>query len=461
MSLEILLQQQGRWLAFNDGLVAFSESRPRPSRAAAVLADLEGAVSSVVSLEGSAAHAVALIEKRLRADGLIDGEAKILIHKTRTVGAGYQTLFTAVPLDVWQQAYSWAEAQQDHCLLYPTTSLLLNKLKPGQAVVYQSGRQFTVLALLKHNIICRTSLAYSDDPSDLAMTAGTLGEQFANDLADGEEALTPIKVYWCPALVAQSAEQSQWQDDAVREIFSARSGLAIDTVALDTITDTDGNRYRSGAGWLLQNASPMLSVNPAASRFAYLAEWLLPYASAASIVFAIALGGLGTRWALNASEATENASALNAQVVQIDERIEGMRKNQEIPPNFAGTLKFVDRLTQLQALVDPIAGMSLIRDAAHGEVRILRVRLETPRPNSNPQQQGNALANMDAPTLRVDGVVDTTRGVPGMQVPAFVDRLRRAGYEPIAVEPEGSAAGAGNYFSYLLKSVPATTGAVP
>ena len=106
MSLLFTVQQQNAWLVFDGAHVTRSDTRPRLQRAALAIADFEGAVSSVLALEGSAAHAVALIERRLRSDGMVDGEAKVLIHKTRTVGAGYQTLFTAVPLDRWQQMFA-------------------------------------------------------------------------------------------------------------------------------------------------------------------------------------------------------------------------------------------------------------------------------------------------------------------------------------------------------------------
>ena len=133
MSLLHVIQQQGHWLLFDGATVTRSDSRPRLAGAAVVVSDFENAVSNVISLEGSPAHAVALIERRLRSDGMIDGESKILIHRTRSIGAGYQTLFTAVPLDLWQQTYAWAEAQPDHCLLIPFTSLLF---KEGLDAIY-------------------------------------------------------------------------------------------------------------------------------------------------------------------------------------------------------------------------------------------------------------------------------------------------------------------------------------
>ena len=68
MSLLFTVQQQNVWLVFDGGHVTRSDTRPRLQRAALAIADFEGAVSSVLALEGSAAHAVALIERRLRSE---------------------------------------------------------------------------------------------------------------------------------------------------------------------------------------------------------------------------------------------------------------------------------------------------------------------------------------------------------------------------------------------------------
>ncbi|WP_374012291.1 hypothetical protein [Pseudoxanthomonas koreensis] len=458
MSLLLLVQQQNNWLTFDSGNVSRNDARPRLQRAAMVVADFEGAVSDVISLEGSPAHAVALIEKRLRSDGLIDGESKILIHKTRTVGAGYQTLFTAVPLETWQQTYAWAEAQPDHCLLVPATSLLFNALKPGQAVVLQSGRQLSVLAMLKHDVIYRSSLAYSDDPEDLAMTAGALAEQFADDLARGEDNLEPLDVKWCPVLVRRPDEGQPWLDDSLREIFSARSGLQVATVPVRRVLDASGNEFRSGAAWMEATASAAIAVNPGASRAAYLAEWALPLASAASLVFALVLGALGTRWTLSAHEANNRAEQLNEQIGQIDARVDAIRGDQGVSDNFPAVLAFVERARALQQGVDPVSGLAQVREAAANEVRILRVRVEQPVAPGTPVRADANLPDIREPTLRVDGVVDPGRGMPGMQIAGFVERLRRAGYDPVPLDPQagaGASRSAGGFFSYLLKRVPA------
>ena len=467
MSLIHVIQQQGQWLVFDGGTVSRSDTRPKLDRAAMVVSDFDGAVSSVISLEGSPAHAVALIGKRLRSDGLIDGEAKILIHRTRSIGAGYQTLFTAVPLDTWQQTYAWAEAQPDHCLLVPTTSLVWRALKPGQGLVLQAGRQVSVMAIHGHEMLYRTALAYSDDPQDLAMTVGALAEQFADDLAQGDDGMQPLAMRWCPVLVPRPADDGPWADDMLREIFAARSGLAIASVPLGEVRDGQGNGYRTGIAWMGSLAGPAIAVNPPLTRAAYVAESVLPFASAASLLFALTLAALGARWAMSASEATAHAQRLGNEIEQIEARLDGLRAQESVPDGFGPTLAFVERAAMLQRGADPAANLAQVRDAAAGQVRILRVRLEEPpaaaRGRPSAPAPAPVAATAEGYTLRVDGVVDADRGTPGMQIATFVDRLRRDGFDPQPIDPMGgnNTRSAGGLFSYLLASTAPPTEARP
>lgn len=206
MSTQLLMHQDGKWLSFEGDRVTALDSRPRIDRPTVVITDFDGAISDVTSLEGSPSHAMALIERRLRADGLLDGDSKVLIHKLRTVGNGYQALFTAVPLDRWQPIFAWAENQSDHCLLVPTIALLWKRLKPGHGVVLHSGRKVVFLAALRNSVVYSSALAFSDSPSDLAMTVSALGDRAGTLLSADDGVLEPLAVEWISVLTSLSEE---------------------------------------------------------------------------------------------------------------------------------------------------------------------------------------------------------------------------------------------------------------
>ena len=519
MSTLSLLHMDGQWLAFDGNRVNRLDTRPKLDCSAVAIVDFDGGVSQVISLEGSPAHAVALIEKRLRADGLIDNESKILIHQSKTVGNGYQALFTAVPLDRWQQMFAWAEDHDDHCLLVPSLALLWRMLRPGRGVVLHSGRQFTFVANLRNRIVHVSGLAYSESESDLAMTVSALAERAGRELAGADEALETLEVEWYGCLTRAPAAStgahasvhieetptlrsvapsprfapglpladtaadddmtfdgqfepqpveddiddapvaaprpvapitaSRWLDEALMEIFSANSGTHVRLGPHTLVRDADGVQYRSGISGLVAHANALAAVNPLSSRLMYMAERVLPWASAASLVLALALGGLGGRWSLAAHTANERAANLDAQISEIDAEIARLQPKQAIPDAYPSLLEFVSRAAGLQQALDPNAALQELRSAAGDDVRILRLRLE-----ADTGGKGHR--------LRVDGMVNhgPNGNSEGMQVARFVQRLRAAGYLPEAIDPQQGnvrSQSVGGAFSYLLRRAATTT----
>lgn len=531
MSAQLLLHQDGRWLSFDEDRVAAHDSRPRVDRSTIVVTDFDGAVSDITSLEGSPSHAVALIERRLRADGLIDGDSKVLIHQLRTVGNGYQALYTAVPLDRWQQMFAWADNQADHCLLVPTVALLWKRLRPGHGVVLHSGRKVVFLATLRNRVEYASALAFSESREDLAMTVAALGERAGMQLSADDGALEALDIEWIAALTPLPAPSGtgrvatarvdtrrtdptletrstpeetptertgdgagnpamtfEGQDDYVPtaaatpvvapepvavtgrharaianagdapldevllEIFATSSGASVTLAPHVTVTDAQGQRYRSGALPLLRSASANVSVNSGAARAMFLSERLLPWASAASLLLALGLGALGGRWTLAAHEERSRAEALRAEIEAIDARAAAIEQDQQMPADFPAVAGFISRATGLAGALDPATTLRVIREAAGADVRILRMRLDTAVP--------------DQPTLRIDGLVNYGTGVRerdrGQQVARFVQRLRDAGYVPVAIDPQAGNAGAGapgGLFSYQLTRAPSNVAA--
>lgn len=516
MSNISLLHLDGQWLAFEGEYVRRLDSRPRLEQTAIVVTDFDSAVSQVISLEGNPSHAPALIEKRLRSEGLVDSECKILIHQSRTVGNGYQALFTAVPLDRWQQLFAWGESHRDHCLLMPLTGLLWRMLRPGRGLVLHSGRQFIFLANLRNRIVHATALAFSESDDDLAMTVASMATRAARELEASDEILEALTVEWYGSLtraprqsgvsaagvaapatmrgfdeeptqrtplagdagkltydgqfdagIDDAAEaaiaapaapaptpapaaiaESRWTDEALLEIFCTNSGTQGRLGPHTMVRDPDGVLYRTSAPRLVAHASAVAAINPPASRLMYLAERVLPWASAASLALALALAALGGRWTLAANESHRQAAALDDQIAQIEAEIAGLQVEEAVPEPYPAILKFIERATALESALDPAAALHDMRDAAGEDVRILRLRLE----------HGDATK---PDSLRVDGMVkhDVDPELQGMQIARFVERLRAAGYIPVAIDPQmGSARSQspGGSFSYQLLRADAT-----
>jgi hypothetical protein len=444
MKTTTILHLDGRWLSFAEDRVQVAFARPTLQGPNIVVSDFDGSVSNVTALEGSPTHAIALIERRLRADGLIDNEAKILIHKTRTVGNGYQALYTAVPLEQWQSMFAWAENQADHCMLVPVTALLWHALKTGQAMVLHAGRQLTFMAVLRDRIVCASALAFSESPDDLSMSAGALAERVSTDLGEGEDEQVPLDVSWCQAL-EYTEPGSASSEQALMEQFSTRLGRSARLCPQSTLTDGEGRRCRSGMPHLASRASAQIAVNGGGSRAAYIAERSLPLVGAASLVLAMVLASLGGRWALSAHEANRQADELHRQSEQIDQQVQALAPKQAVAAEYPRLLGFIENAGTLEAATDVRGALAAVRKAAMGQVSILRLRVEP-------------TADKKSTVLRVDGLVHPQAQVAeGAQISLFIERLRSAGFDPTAVDPNtagSSAQSPAGFFSYQLRPLP-------
>lgn len=449
MSTSILLHHDGRWLAFDGGSLTTLPARPRLETPTVVISDFDGAVSSVVSLEGSTTHAVALIERKLRADGLIDNESKILVHKTKTVGKGYQALFTAVPLEAWQQLFSWAQGQDDHCLLIPSAAMLWQAIKPGRGIVLQVGRQVIFLGALRDRIVHASALAFSEQFDDLQITVNALANRVGEELSSADDVLESFTVDWCSALTRQPDDGAAWADQALLDIFAARSGASVRLLPQTTVTDADGVTYRSSLPQLAAHTPALIAVNPPLNRAMFLAERTLIWASAASLLLAIGLAFIGGRWALATYQANQHADQLGTEIEQTTQATSALQAQQVVPDAYSKVIAFIEQADTLERAAHPQANLIMLQHAAARQVRILRLRLE----------------EVDAKkVLRVDGQVVPGAGETdgGARIARFVERLRAAGFTPVAVDPEGSeAAGSpAGFFSYrLLPTV--SVGAAP
>ncbi|GAB3740691.1 hypothetical protein GCM10028794_25670 [Silanimonas algicola] len=519
MNPRLLMHQDGRWLAFDGSVVAVLDARPRVERATIVLTDFDGAVSDVASLEGSPSHAVALIERRLRSDGLIDGDAKVLVHQVRTVGNGYQALYTAVPLDRWQQLFAWADQQDDHCLLVPVVALLWKRLRPGQGVVLHSGRKLVFLASLRSGPVYASALAFSDSRADLAMTVAALGERAGMLLSAGDDgAVDAPTIEWIGAMTALGVPHGSTGTGRSRRIEPALSDPPLDEVPTERNPQAahagpsmsfDGQDEYADTPAVAANPAPAIAGVPGmpVAADAPLDEALLEIFAAnsgatvrlaphavvtdasghrhrsgvpallADASPAVAVNS-GVARAMFAAERLLPWASVASLVLAIGLAALGGRWTLSAHEARSGaatlradTERLEERATAIEgnasvpaeypAVLDFVGRASTLAQALDPTATLVMLRdaagedVRILRLRLDPTTDGSH-------SLRVDGLVNygaSPGGVEGgQQIARFVQRLRESGYVPTAVDPQSGnarAGAAGGVFSYQLTRAPA------
>lgn len=427
---DLLLHLNRQWSAFDGVRLSEPAAFPSLARPTLVITDFENAVSGIAAFEGRPDHAAHVIERRLRSDGLLDGESKVLVHDYRRVGSGYQALYTAIPIEPWQRLLIWAEQQPDHCLLMPPVALLRRALKAGEGIVLRAGSALHFVAVLRERLVHAAALAFSEDADDLGIAAIALAERVAAQVALPADELS---VTWCAA-----ASAAGFDEQRLRSAFATRSGLAVKPAREAPIIAADGSNARSALPYLAEHAAARIAVNPLGSRTAWLAERALPWAAAAAFAFALLLAGLGSYWSVAAADARKAAHELNTQATRLQQSMQAAPPA-AVPTAFEPTRDFLEHARGVLAQVEPQAGLAALREAAAEEVRILRVRLDPAA---------------GRPVLRVEGLAEDAGGA---RLARFVERLRRAGFEPVAVDPGGSVVHPTGFFTYQLVPAAAPT----
>jgi hypothetical protein len=411
MNEAIIFHMDGKWLLFEGESVRAVQEYPRLEAPAMVLTDFGGALSGVSSVSGRSAYAGALIGRRLRDEGLVDGETRVLIHRRVKDSGGFLCLYTAVPMDAWRRMQSWAQNQKEHCLLIPQTAAMLRLLpREGNGLVFRCGRRISLLFQRRDGLDYFSALSLSDDRSDLLTCVGTLAARLPGQAFD--PARNAANLSWFSLSGPGGADG---EDDVLCAAFSEISGIET------TCAPTESYRGASGECRVALSAlrpifSERLAINPMRARFDYFAEKRLAQAGwcagIAALLFTI--GGVALLW---------QASEINARAVQDKERAERAQAiaqsvQGEAPPafpasRFHATRDLVDLIAGAQTGIDPSAFLRKLRLASGDKVKLLRVSV--------------------GKEIIVEGWVDQTGGNDG-PLAGFVTQLRRQGFSPEAVD---------------------------
>ena len=424
MKPDLILSLDGLWYSRSGDSWDVSADRPRVGAVSRILTDFDAAPAGVMTIDTKPDFAGAVIEKRLRSEGLVDTETHVLTHRVIPLGGGCRALYCAVPVADWQAMFAWLNHETSIGLVYSITAGMVALAQRHDAVVCRTGRQFRLLVSKPNTLIYVATTAFSDDPDDLDAALVNLIDQ-ARAQWQGRGEL--VSVLWCDLLAADN-------DDVARltKQVSQRLGASVAIAPVTRFTTKAGN-MRTAADVMAQAVAWHAAVNPWPDRIAGAANQYRTRVAAVTAMIGVALFGVATFWATEALQSQARAAGLRADADAISRRNVGLDLPAErlLAPHF-DTLRFLDGLAGAVKSPDPLGFMTDLRRAAGQNVRVMRVRMTSP--------EG---------IYRVDGVpvagTSADRALSG-----FLSALRLAGYQVNAEDP-GNQTQQPAFFSYSVR----------
>lgn len=418
-----LVRMSGSWSLFDGERMLDFKSYAEPGATAVLIDDFEDAIQGVMTLEGNAAYAQPMIERRLRNEGLVDGESHIIIHRKRAVGGVVQVLYTAVPIELWRRTQAWTGRQRDNCLVVPLLDLVCRQLSGETAVVLRTGRHIVFVALWRDSLFYSSVLAFGDTPDDFMIAVVALAERCAGSLR--EFSGKPL-VRWYVIDGEVSVD-----DSLLGRRFAEQLSANVQQVDSVVYQDSRGIKRKTAMGALLAGLCARDAINPISEKVSFAAERAMPVFTVVGFVLAIAMIVGGLFFSAQTLAEAEQVDALKKQIREQQAAIKAPSDSQAAA--VADEVRaLIQRLLDFKRTMSPYDAMQEIRAAAGPDVRITRLRLD---------------GATDRQVLWVEGMIKNNGSDP---LARFLAQLRRSGFEASAVDQSVSQQSA-NAFSYKLE----------
>lgn len=444
-----------RWLAVEHG-----DSRYRPLGNYAALRGAgrlvwhpERVGVGVASFEGDPRHAVTLLERRLRSQGEISSDVKILILQLQRAGRGYQVLYVTVALDEWQQMLAWAAAQPHICQISLMAALAFKLVQPGRAVVLQADRHFHFFARHDGQLVHLQAVSVDGSLADLESAASLLGIQARDEMTS--KGCAQFDVRWVPA----AFEGSRADLDALGKAFSAAAqGVAV-RLESDAFRAQDGGasdlQAHSGLLALLRQAQPQDWLNQGQDKLHVLAREYLPYGAVVAVVAALGLAYVGYGWTTEASLLRQRALQLQVEEAGVRQSTAAILRDTRLDE--AALNKQVEMLAMLRKVQgdhDPVRLLDALRLGTQGGIRILSVGTTRAAQGAS----GGGAGGAPEMAILVDGtlpenVINSDRDTRALST--LVKTLAGHGYraEPVDIRSGAGQDTSTRLFSYRLTRI--------
>jgi hypothetical protein len=400
---------------------------PQLSHSALVVLDLDDAFTDVWRFEGKPEYAAALIEKRVRTEGLVEGAAHVVIHRLVKAPRGFQVYFSAISLEFWQRCSQWAREQSDHCLLLTAAGLLCHGVGLGKARLMLSQRQLMCFAQTEAGMAFGATQALGAESAAMASAAKVIAANHSPLLSH----LEPEAVQWVTLWSTQAGDS-----DTCLEVVHGVLGFAPAVLYARELA-LAGERVHAALPALAHQAAGRSALNPLGERVAWHAErWVAPITVVTALagLALIAVSALVTQQAESRRTAGQGQ---RAELQALQGRIQAVA-NVEAPKQLLPAAELARTLDEGMRY-DPTVFLANLKAATGQDIRIQRVRLDKATPTQ-------------ARAFRIDGVA-----APGASfaVVRWVSRMTAAGWTLKALDPAGPVPGA---FSYQLVAADAAPG---
>jgi hypothetical protein len=343
-----------------------------------ILTDFNDAVFGVETVTGPIEHSAALIEKRLREMGLLDGPGKVIVHNARKAGDTVTVLYTAISAEGYAEYFELINRQKDHCVIVPLLSVLAKqfdaKNDDGQAIVFHHNRQFDLI-VMKDKRIKKVSrfTSFSNTKEDVASIFETLSEELINQNQGIDDQIKDIK--WFSFL-----DEDSHIDNLVKKLADS-TGINVSRGHHSDVILND-KKYKTSITSFYKKINSKDAANDTASKIFYNSEKYLPWVATVFAAILIGLMGLMFKWNgqiknIEHELSQSNRNQLEAEIIKINEDLAQSNKDFAKNKDAQKISQWLYNLNGVQSSPDPKQLVTDIGKSLPEDVKIVGISLNS------------------------------------------------------------------------------------
>jgi hypothetical protein len=375
-----VINLDNKWYIYQGAHLKEIEKPEELSSTNLILTDFNDAIFGLETVSGPVEHAAALIEKRLRDIGLLDGPSKVIVHNSRKIGDTVVVVFTAIPAESYSEYFELVDKQNDHCLIVPLMSVLEKQVdrdsEKSSAVIFHHDREFDLIVVHDNKIRKVSRLtAFSTSEEDINSTLDTLSKEINAYNLDTNSPISTIK--WLNFLAPKG--EAQKYSSKIHELTSVD---VVEGPHSDILLH--GEEYKTSIPFLINDINAEDAANDSTSKILYKSERMLPLVAALLLVILLALTYNMWKWNAQISDIEQELSQSNR--AKIDNDIASIKSdlaqsNRKFASNKNAqeTSQWLYNLNGIQSSPDPKQLVDDIGSALPQEVQIVGISLDARR----------------------------------------------------------------------------------